>query len=188
MTHFYTADLHLGHASIIAMCNRPFTSVEEMDQVLVENIRKRVCQKDDLWIVGDLAMAKMADRPRIEALFKRIPGRKHLIIGNHDKRWVHELKWHSIGGLKEIKDEGRRVTLCHYPLMTWPGSRHGAMQLFGHVHNNWVGCRGSVNVGVDLWDFMPVTLDEAQTRSQTLPRNLYWEELDAPDCNTLRNF
>jgi len=37
------------------MCNRPFTSVEDMDQTLVENICQRVGPKDDLWILGDLA-------------------------------------------------------------------------------------------------------------------------------------
>lgn len=99
-------------------------------------------------------------------------------MSNQSQDHQKSLRVAYVSCLKEIKDEGRRVTLCHYPLMTWPGSRHGAMQLFGHVHNNWVGCRGSVNVGVDLWDFMPVTLDEAQARSQTLPRNLYWDKLE----------
>ncbi len=178
MAQYYTADLLLGHANIITMCNRPFTSVEEMDQTLVENIRQRVGPKDDLWVLGDLALAKMTEQSRIGMLFKQIPGRKHLITGNHDKPWVRGLNWHSIESLKEIRDEGRRVTLCHYPLMTWPGARHGALQLFGHVHNNWAGCRGCINVGVDLWKFMPVTLDEAQARSRTLPCSLYWNTLE----------
>jgi len=178
VAHYYTADLHLGHANIIDMCNRPFASVEEMDEALIDNIRRVVTQKDDLWIVGDLAMVKAAGKERVAQLFKRIPGRKHLIAGNHDRPWVKELKWTSVENLIEIKDEGRRVTLCHYPLMTWPGSRHGALQLFGHVHDNWAGCRGCVNVGVDLWDYRPVTLEEVQARSDTLPRNLYWDQLE----------
>lgn len=178
MANFYTADLHLGHAGIIGLCNRPFATVEAMDEKLIENIRETVGPKDDLWIVGDLAMVKSIDKPRIEAMFKRIPGRKHLVAGNHDKLWVRELNWTSVSTLVEIKDEGTRVTLCHYPLMTWPGARHGALQLFGHVHDNWAGSRGCINVGVDLWDFRPVTLEQIKARSDTMKRNLHWEQVE----------
>lgn len=185
MAHFYTADLHLGHAAIISLCNRPYSSVEEMNEALVENIRKVVTPKDDLWIVGDLAMTRGDEgRALVTRLFKRIPGRKHLITGNHDKEWVRNLSWTSVSPLHEVKDEGRRVTLCHYPLMTWPGSRHGALHLFGHVHDNWRGCRGAVNVGVDLWDYRPVTLDEIRRRSAELPLNLYWDQLE-PGADSL---
>lgn len=37
---YYTSDLHLGHANAIAFTNRPFTSVEEMDRVLIDNINR----------------------------------------------------------------------------------------------------------------------------------------------------
>ena len=179
MAHYYTADLHLCHENIIRICNRPYAGVDEMNAALIENIRSVVTQKDDLWIVGDLAMCRGAEgRAEVERLFRRIPGRKHLITGNHDKQWVQDLGWTSVAPLREIKDEKRRVTLCHYPLMTWPGSRHGALQLFGHVHDNWEGCRGSVNVGVDLWGYRPVTYEEIQERSNRLPRNLYWDVLE----------
>lgn len=122
MANFYTADLHLCHAAVIDMCDRPFASVEEMDEALVEKIRAVVTQKDDLWIVGDLAITSGEEgRARVAKLFKRIPGRKHLITGNHDKKWIQDLSWTSVEPLLEIKDQGRRVTMCHYPLMTWSG-------------------------------------------------------------------
>lgn len=176
--NFYTADLHLGHAAIIDMCQRPFASVQEMDTALVEGIHATVGEKDDLWIVGDLAIAKQEDRERIEKIFRKLPGRKHLVEGNHDKAWVRALPWASVHRLAEIKDGGRRVILCHYPMLTWPGSRHGSLQLFGHVHQNWAGSRGCVNVGVDLWDFRPVSLEEIACRSVTLPVNLHWDQVE----------
>lgn len=178
MAHYYTADLHLGHAGIIDLCGRPFASVEAMDEALIDNLRATVTAKDDLWILGDLAMVRGPEKERIAQLFQRIPGRKHLIAGNHDKPWIRALNWASVETLREIKDEGRRVTLCHYPLMTWPGARHGALQFFGHVHDNWAGCRGCVNVGVDLWDFRPVTFEAASARSQSMERNAYWDRLE----------
>ena len=34
---FFTSDLHLGHENCIRLCNRPFSSIEEMDETLIEN-------------------------------------------------------------------------------------------------------------------------------------------------------
>lgn len=180
MAHYYTADLHLGHAAIIGMCGRPFDTVEAMDRALVEAIRQRVGPKDDLWVIGDLAMAKAPDRPRIAEMFSSLPGRKHLVEGNHDvkARWVRDLPWASIQPMTEVRDGGQRVVLCHYPMLTWPGIRHGALQLFGHVHDNWAGSRGCVNVGVDQWGFRPVTIDEIRVRSESLPWNCHVDQLE----------
>lgn len=66
--------------------------------------------------------------------------------------------------------------LCHYPLVTWNGARDGAIHLFGHVHTNWEGCRGAVNVGTDWWDFAPVRLADVELKALTLPESpLHWE-------------
>lgn len=169
--NYYTADWHLFHQGIIGMCERPFADVEEMNETIIARARERLTAKDDLWIIGDFTYAK-GDEQRAAAasLLKRVPGRKHLVRGNHDKNWVSDLPWHSVHDARiEIKDSGRRVILDHYPMVTWPGSRHGSLQLFGHVHHNWRGHRNSVNVGVDLWDFYPVTLEEASLRGAELP-------------------
>ncbi|MFG6080483.1 hypothetical protein ACEUZ9_001087 [Paracoccus litorisediminis] len=176
MTNFYTADWHLFHEGIIRMCHRPFASVEAMNDAIISAARARVTAKDDLWILGDLAFAKGEEaRDAVRALLLQVPGRKHFVAGNHDRggqqvmSWIRDLPWHSMHDQVEIKDEGRRVVLNHYPLITWPGARHGAIQMFGHVHDNWAGHRNSVNVGVDLWDFRPVTLAEVAERGATLP-------------------
>jgi calcineurin-like phosphoesterase family protein len=33
-----TADFHLGHANIIRYCSRPFATVDEMDQAILEQL------------------------------------------------------------------------------------------------------------------------------------------------------
>lgn len=147
---------------------------------IVSQYQKAVREDDEFWILGDFAIGKESDGSRdyLRQLFKEIPGRKHLIIGNHDRKWVLELGWKSVQHFAEIVVEGRRVSMSHYPMITFPGARHGAIQLFGHVHGNWGGSRNSVNVGVDLWDYRPASLEEILLRARSLPVNPLWEVVE----------
>lgn len=51
--HFFIADTHFNHANIIRYCKRPFSNVEEMNNVLIENINSKVGEADILWHLGD---------------------------------------------------------------------------------------------------------------------------------------
>ncbi len=183
MAHWYTADLHFGHGNIIRLCNRPFRDADQMDAILMENLKCCVGRGDHLWIVGDFAFGRRSnDTVWLRELFDQLPGaRKHLLIGNHDNFHTQELPWDSLSHLVELKDgpkNSRANTLCHYPMVTWNHSRRGALQLFGHVHDNWAGTRNSVNVGVDLWDFMPVRIEGIRERAKELPVNLHWDDAE----------
>jgi calcineurin-like phosphoesterase family protein len=173
--NFYTADPHFFHQNIIEFCNRPFTSVGEMNGRILSNYQSVMTPADDLWVLGDVAVVSIDAAEKLTAMLNSIPGRKHLVVGNHDKPWVRGLNvWTSVHDLTEINDSGARVTLCHYPMITWPGARRGAIQLFGHVHGNWRGSRNSVNVGVDVWDFRPVTISEIKARAARQAVNPIW--------------
>ena len=94
------------------------------------------------------------------------PGReKHLIVGNHDGELTQRLPWTSVSQLTEIKDGEQRNVLCHYPMITWNGARRDDAQLFDHVHGQWLGSGNAVNVGVDVWDYMPVALADIRHRA-----------------------
>lgn len=166
--NFYTADLHLGHANIIRLNERPFSSVEEMDKTIIDNINYLVKSTDDLYILGDFTY-KGGDP--VEYL-KKINGRKHLIVGNHDKRTISNPEarklFEDIKHYAEIEDNGRRIILFHYPIAEWDGYFRDSYHLFGHVHNNFdnpwhdymSNLKNCFNVGVDVTNFHPVTLDE----------------------------
>ena len=79
MIHF-TSDLHLGHKNIIRLCNRPFSSSEEMDEVLMENWNRKVHRNDTIYILGDLMFR--SEKPP-EDYLRQLKGKKHLIMGNH---------------------------------------------------------------------------------------------------------
>ena len=179
MAYFYTADPHFGHANILKYCKRPFENIDQMNGAILKNYQNALQPKDDLWIIGDFAFAKDGDQDRLNSMLASIPGRKHLITGNHDRPWMRNLSgWHSVHDLIEIKDMSRRVTLCHYPMLTFPGARRGAMHLFGHVHGNWLGCRNSINAGVDCWNFKPIKLEDAIRRGNTLPELDLWAKVE----------
>lgn len=63
-------------------------------------------------------------------------------------------------------------------MITWNHARRDALQIFGHVHNNWCGSRNSVNVGVDVWDFMPIRFEDIARRVKTLPVNKHWADVE----------
>ena len=79
--NYYISDLHFGHKNIIAFDNRPFKTVEEMDEVLISNWNQTVSEGDHVYILGDLCWGKAKDWP---AVLERLSGNKHLIRGNHD--------------------------------------------------------------------------------------------------------
>lgn len=182
MTNWYTADTHFGHENVIPFCNRPFRNTGHMDTVLIENLWLKVEPNDDLWIIGDFAFGPRAkDLNYLESLFGQLPGaRKHLIVGNHDLEPTLALPWASISHLAEVRDGAptQMHTLCHYPMITWNRARRGALQLFGHVHGQWRGSRNSINVGVDVWDFMPVRFEDVARRARILPPNKHWQDVE----------
>ena len=179
---WYCADPHFGHYAIVQFCNRPFKNADEAGEVILRNMHERVGPDDQLWLLGDFALGrKKLDKKWLREMFDRLPGaEQHLIIGNHDDEIIQSLPWTSVSHIAEVRDGTKRQfnTLFHYPMHTWNQARRGAYCLFGHVHNNWLGTRNCVNVGLDVWDFYPVSFDEIEQRSKTLPINKHWHEVE----------
>lgn len=158
---FFTADHHFGHSGIIDMCQRPFFDVEDMDEGLIRRWNDRVRKGDIVYHLGDFTMGAPAERGW--EIFGRLNGRKHLIIGNHDREKVRTLPWASLPRdrlLLRHPGEKLPLVLDHYAHRTWPGLHYGAIHLYGHSHGNLLGVGRSLDVGVDVWDFTPVTLAE----------------------------
>lgn len=169
MAHYFTADTHFGDDNIRQFFGRPFLSAADMDTAMLAGTAF-IGADDDYWHLGDFAACDSdAERANAKRMFDAIPGRKHLIRGNHDSDWTADLPWASVHELFELDVGARRFVLCHYPLLSWNGARSGALHLFGHVHTRWRGAEGMVNVGVDLWQFGVVSAEAAELGALTLP-------------------
>ena len=83
MSRFFTSDPHYYHNNVIQYCNRPYKTVEEMNEGLVRNWNSIVSPSDDVYCLGDFSLAI---RP-IELFSSRLMGNKKLVPGNHD--WCH---------------------------------------------------------------------------------------------------
>lgn len=172
----YISDLHFGHKNIIAFDNRPFKTIEEMDEELIRRWNAVVTKEDHVYILGDFCWQK---EPRWIELLERLNGQKTLIQGNHDitpqksKKYFADIKEYKV-----VDDNGRKVVLSHYPIPCYRNHYYGWYHLYGHVHTSFewnmmehnrylmeelysVPCE-MYNVGALLpyMDYAPRTLDE----------------------------
>jgi calcineurin-like phosphoesterase family protein len=162
---FYISDTHFGHANIIKLCNRPFADVDEMNEVLITKWNTTVTNQDTVYICGDLIFRSATDP---DMFLGRLKGKKHLIIGNHDQSWMSKVVlnryFESVDNLKIIAAPEGKITLCHYPMMSYGGRYH----IFGHIHNNksdtyWSLLRSmnnAMNASVEINNYEPVIFEE----------------------------
>lgn len=171
---FFTSDHHFFHAKIIGYTNRPFSSVEEMDEAMIERWNSVVPKGGMVYHLGDFALTGYSEkiyRPRVEELLSRLNGNKILIQGNHDSPAVLRAKgWSAVYRLHHIDVEGQKIILCHYPMRTWQFRGHGSWQLFGHVHQNVPNSPENLqqfgrtaNLCVEHWNYTPVSFETLQS-------------------------
>jgi calcineurin-like phosphoesterase family protein len=122
--------------------------------------------QDTVWHLGDFAFR--CEPSRRERIFKRLNGRKHLVVGNHDDAATLSLDWESAQQIAEASILGQRVVLCHYAMRVWPRQAKGAIHLFGHSHARLGGTARSLDVGVDAWDYRPTELASIAVRLSTI--------------------
>lgn len=133
--NYYISDLHIGHEKAIMYDVRPFADINEMNNTIIVNWNGRVQDDDTVYILGDFIWGKENEwQPIVEML----SGNKVLIRGNHDPRQFSNATkqmFQDITNLKEIKDSGKHVVMCHYPIPFFrAGFSDSSYMLYGHVH------------------------------------------------------
>ena len=169
--NYYIADTHLGHHNIIKMTNRPFHCVQDMEATLIQNWNRKVKENDHIYIIGDL----FYQHDHIDTILSRLKGKKHLITGNHESKWLtdkYKPYFQSIQSSLEITDHNHAIFMCHYPMVSYP-KQSRAYMIHGHIHNDTLFDYWCVllkrahilNAGVDMNHFEPVTLNELITNN-----------------------
>ncbi len=177
---WFTSDLHFGHKGILDYCKRPFASLDEMHDTLIKRWNECVRPEDTIYVCGDMALCPFRD---FEPIGKQLNGQKYLIRGNHDGysegqyakvgfTVFHELK---------MKLAGQMVRLSHYPYaLPWykrpfafkselrfmekrPPRIDGEVLMHGHTHTTYRQADNRIHVGVDAWDYYPVSSREIES-------------------------
>ena len=158
MAIFFTSDHHFGHTNVIQYSQRPFKDLAHMHETLIERWNSVVHSQDEVYHLGDLFLCSQEEALRIRA---RLNGRIYLVLGNHDKTAAslpHLFEWAK--EMYYLRHEKHRVVLCHYAMRVWRNSSHGSWHLHGHSHGALSPIGYSMDVGVDCWDYTPISWDE----------------------------
>lgn len=178
---FFTSDLHFGHENVIRFDNRPFNTVEEMDEEMIKRWNAKVGKGDIVYVLGDFIW-KAATNEAV-SIIRRLNGQIILIKGNHDRFLHNAAAKKALAGIKDYDDicvtlengTTRRCILSHYFIPFYNGHRYQAIHLHGHSHFteesaeevrittelNEKGYDLKIyNVGCMYWNYTPVTLDE----------------------------
>jgi calcineurin-like phosphoesterase family protein len=157
MTVYFTSDHHFGHSGARSLFRRPFASVAEMDRQMIDRWNSLIKPDDEVWHLGDFAVRQPPER--VASLLTELHGRKHLVSGNNDDASVTGCPgWTSVQAYAELTIDETSLVLCHYPFRTWRDMGKGAINLHGHSHGRLKPLPRQFDVGVDAWDFQPVTL------------------------------
>jgi calcineurin-like phosphoesterase family protein len=157
VTIYFSSDHHFDDAHARTFYRRPFATVTEMNQTMIERWNATVEPDDDVWHLGDFAVRQSAEQA--EKLLNVLHGHKHLVIGNNDAAVVATAReWRSVQPYAEITVDGKLLVLCHYAFRTWRDMGKGAINLHGHSHGRLKPLPRQYDVGVDVWDFRPVSL------------------------------
>jgi calcineurin-like phosphoesterase family protein len=160
---YFSSDHHFNHRNIIKYSNRPFSCVEEMNEIMLERWNKTIKPSDTVYYLGDLSFG---DFNYTEKLIKSLNGTIFYLFGNHDRLIKKEWKLKSLfkwtGDYLELSYNKEFIVMSHYCFEIWNRHHHGSYHCYGHSHGNYKDASGRkrIDVGVDCWNFYPVSFEQ----------------------------
>ena len=164
---FVISDTHFNHEAILTFKDyagkppRTFDSVEQMNECMLDNWNDTVGPNDTVIHCADVLFG-MDKVEWLEANFAKLPGKKRLVLGNHDN-----VK-HLAPFFKDIQlwiDSVPGIIFTHTPLHTstlaekhrWNGQMLNA---HGHIHSNPSPEGPYKCVCVEQINFTPISVEE----------------------------
>lgn len=168
---WFTSDLHFWHKNICVYCNRPYGSVDEMNNAIILNWNSVVQDTDTVFLLGDIGFCGIE---KLRDLVSQLKGNIVLVQGNHDsdkiaKKLLEEglvtdvvrLLDVVITGDEECPDQA--LTLCHFPMIDWANKEKGAWMIHGHQHQlpGTPSCSDRHwDVGLDKNHMIPISFEQ----------------------------
>lgn len=167
---WFSSDLHLNHNKDFVYIPRGYKNIYEMNKNIIKNFHSLITSEDDLYLLGDIFLGELESGI---SLFNQLPGKIHLIWGNHDTDTRKEAmsKCHNVVEVLEfatiIKYHKYHFYINHFPTYTTNFDdykkplKQRLLCLAGHTHskNLFEPC-GSYNVAIDAHNCFPVSIDE----------------------------
>lgn len=168
MRNLYISDTHFFDQRIFDLCHRPFKNMADYLNEAKKRWNEKVGKEDTMFLIGDIACVWSDDEI---GYLKSLNGTKILVTGNHDLPFLEKKDSSKVFQYRKdiiyLKDDGRDVVLCHYPLFQWVDDFKGSCLVYGHIHNKilpeikeYMRDRRAYNAGADVIGFVPRTLDE----------------------------
>lgn len=162
MKLFLTGNQQFGRPSAIKQFKRPFSSVEEMNETLIENWNSVVKPEDVVYVLGNFAW----DPTTAEETLNKLNGLIVIIPGEIDEP-LTELASRKImpNNAKVIEPiftaAADKLTVSYWPLQEWPHKKQGHYSFFGFPSSKYKTDHNkrTVNVACDFWGFKPQSLD-----------------------------
>lgn len=144
-----------------------------MNEALVENWNKVVQPSDTIFHLGDVTFGHNIGM--ISALISRLNGEINLVPGNHDKI----IKKNNFPNIKIVREhgevmfwhEGYLLRLWHYPTYEFKNANEMEIYLHGHSHGKVLGNQHRIDVGVDCWNYHPISFEMIKERIELYRSN-----------------
>lgn len=167
---FLIGDTHFGHRNVIKYCSRPFSSVEEMNETLIDNWNKQVRKNDEVFMMGDFALS---GKDNLIQWGKRLNGNKYLIKGNHDEA---SLATYQEAGFKYVYNHSiiykDFFILSHYPQFIQKNGVYA--NIFAHIHTNPAYKDYGSNffcVSAERINYTPINFEEIVSKMKECEQN-----------------
>jgi len=160
---YFIGDTHFGHKEIIGYEQRPFTTVEDMDNQLIYKWNSVVCDDDTVFMIGDFSFY---DKKKTTEICSKLKGNKILIMGNHD---IESEQYYQECGFKNVYKypiilEGFWM-ISHEPLYINKNMPYA--NIYGHVHSNDIYVdysKHSFCACVERIDYTPISFEHIKTK------------------------
>ena len=155
------SDTHIGHYNFLKFTDdegslvRPFNSVDEMDECILDSWNSQVKEGDIVYHLGDVCICSQA---KFKSLWPKFNGSKRLIVGNHDN-----IKFLSSGGFFKKVTMWRvfpeyGLIFSHVPMHE--DNTKGLFNVHGHTHHRGSPEGRYFNVCCEPLGYKPIHIED----------------------------